>query len=120
MFGISTLVYKWVGVLLVIAILCGLVLYERGEKLDAEKAVVELQGTVALRDQTIVTQSRAIVQLGNSTAAAKVEAKKLREQHARESAPMVAKIAKLEADLADKTPSGKTAKDAIDEWRNGK
>jgi hypothetical protein len=95
-------------------------LLERGGKLSAQKEVVVVQGKLDLSNERVREQSRGITALGNATTAAQARAAQLLVERAQANKPLVATIARLEGQLAEKTPDGADCRRALQERREGR
>lgn len=107
-----------VGVAIVLS-LCSWALLERSGKLAAQKEVVVVQGKLDLSEERVREQNRGMTALGNATVAANARADVLKTLRDEKNVPLVASIARLEAQLAAKPAEGKDCRDALREWRNG-
>lgn len=121
----NPMMLKWGGVALVVLSLTTWALWERSGKLEALNDVVSLQGTVALRDQTIEWQNSAVAALATASTAAEGELARLRAVRKKTNAPLAKKVEDLETAIAMPAPQGPGIKlrscgDALNEWRTGK
>jgi hypothetical protein len=111
--------FKFGAPLLALALVSGWALIERSGRLSALNRVVGLEGALELRDERIREQNRSLQALGNATTAANARAQLLAAMRARENAPLVAMIGKLEGVVAAGAQQGKDCRDALREWRAG-
>lgn len=114
----SSKLFKFGAPLLALALVGGWAMIERSGRLSAKNEVVELRGALELRDERIREQNRSLQALGNATVAANARAQLLASMRARENAPLVAMISKLEERIAAGAQQ-KGCRDALREWRNG-
>lgn len=111
--------FKFGAPLLAMALLSGWAFIERSGRLSAKNQVVALQGALELRDERIREQNRSLQALSNATTAANARAQLLAALRARENAPLVASIKRLEGVIAAGAQEGKDCRDALREWRAG-
>lgn len=116
---IPPMLLKFAGPAVVIAVLSGWALLERSGRLSAKNQVVALEGALNLRDERIREQNRSLQALSTATTAANARSQLLAAMRARENAPLVASIKKLEGVITAGAQEGKDCRDALREWRAG-
>lgn len=108
---------KLLGIAVLVLGLTSWGFFERSGKMSAQKEVVTVQGKLDLSEERIREQNRGITALGNATLVAGARAAQLEKDRERAVRPLVASIARLETQLATKTPEGADCRRALHERR---